>query len=224
MSFSDVFKSSFLSNINSFSTLDVILALGLAFVLGLFIFLIYKKTYQGVMYSDSFGVSLIAMSMITSLVIIAVTSNVVLSLGMVGALSIVRFRTAIKEPMDIAFLFWAIAVGIVLGAGLLPLAVIGSVIVGIVILVFSTRKLGDIPYILVVNCEKNEEAETGVNELIKEEAKKSVLKSKAVNKLGIELTYEVRIKEENTCFVNSVSSKDGVTNAVLVSYNGEYMS
>ena len=223
MSFSDVFKSSFLSNINSFSTLDVLLALGLAFVLGLFIFLIYKKTYQGVMYSDSFGVSLIAMSMITSLVIIAVTSNVVLSLGMVGALSIVRFRTAIKEPMDIAFLFWAIAVGIVLGAGLLPLAVIGSVIVGIVIVVFSTRKLGEIPYILVVNCE-NEETEDSVNELIKEEAKKSVLKSKAVNKLGIELTYEVRIKEENTGFVNSVSSKDGVTNATLVSYNGEYMS
>ena len=192
MTFSDVFKSSFLSNINSFSTLDVLLALGLAFVLGLFIFLIYKKTYQGVMYSDSFGVSLIAMSMITSLVIIAVTSNVVLSLGMVGALSIVRFRTAIKEPMDIAFLFWAIAVGIVLGAGLLPLAIIGSVIVGIVIVVFSTRKLGDIPYILVVNCE-NEEAEMSVNELIKEEAKKSVLKSKAVNNLGIELTYEVRI-------------------------------
>ena len=223
MSFSDVFKSSFLSNINSFSTLDVLLALGLAFVLGLFIFLIYKKTYQGVMYSDSFGVSLIAMSMITSLVIIAVTSNVVLSLGMVGALSIVRFRTAIKEPMDIAFLFWAIAVGIVLGAGLLPLAVIGSVIVGIVILVFSTRKLGDIPYILVVNCE-NEEAENEVNELITEEAKKSVLKSKAVNKLGVELTYEVRIKEENTGFVNAVSSREGVTNVVLVSYNGEYMS
>ena len=223
MSFSDVFKSSFLSNINSFSTLDVLLALGLAFVLGLFIFLVYKKTYQGVMYSDSFGVSLIAMSMITSLVIIAVTSNVVLSLGMVGALSIVRFRTAIKEPMDIAFLFWAIAVGIVLGAGLLPLAIIGSVIVGIVILVFSTRKLGEIPYILVVNCE-NEEAEEGVNELIKEEAKKSVLKSKAVNKLGVELTYEVRIKEENTGFMNRVSLKDGVTNAVLVSYNGEYMS
>ena len=223
MTFSDVFKSSFLSNINSFSTVDVLLALGLAFVLGLFIFLIYKKTYQGVMYSDSFGVSLIAMAMITSLVIIAVTSNVVLSLGMVGALSIVRFRTAIKEPMDIAFLFWAIAVGIVLGAGLLPLAVIGSVIVGIVIVVFSTRKLGDIPYILVVNCE-NEEAENEVNALIKEEAKKSVLKSKAVNKLGVELTYEVRIKEENTGFVNAVLAKDGVSNAVLVSYNGEYMS
>ena len=223
MTFSDVFKSSFLSNINSFSTLDVLLALGLAFVLGLFIFLIYKKTYQGVMYSDSFGISLIAMSMITSLVIIAVTSNVVLSLGMVGALSIVRFRTAIKEPMDIAFLFWAIAVGIVLGAGLIPLAIIGSVIIGIIIVVFSTRKIGDTPYILVVNCE-NEETESTANTLIKEEAKKSVLKSKAVNKLGVELTYEVRIKDDNTGFVNKISACEGVTNAVLVSYNGEYMS
>ena len=223
MTFSDVFKSSFLSNINSFSTLNVLLALGLAFVIGLFIFLIYKKTYQGVMYSDSFGVSLIAMSMITSLVIIAVTSNVVLSLGMVGALSIVRFRTAIKEPMDIAFLFWAIAVGIVLGAGLLPLAIIGSVIIGIIILVFSTRKIGDTPYILVVSCE-NEETESVAYELIKEDAKKSLLKSKSVNKLGIELTYEVRIKDDNTGFVNKISAVDGVTNAVLVSYNGEYMS
>ena len=223
MTFSDLLKSSFLSNINAFSTVDVLLALGIAFVLGLFIFLIYKKTYQGVMYSDSFGISLIAMSMITCLVIIAVTSNVVLSLGMVGALSIVRFRTAIKEPMDIAFLFWAIAVGIVLGAGLLPLAIIGSVIVGIIILVFSTRKLGDTPYILVVSCE-NEDAEKEVGEFIKEEAKKSLLKSKSVNKLGVELTYEVRIKEENTGFVNKISDVQGVSNAVLVSYNGEYMS
>ena len=223
MTFSDVFKSSFLSNINSFSTLDVLLALGLAFVIGLFIFLIYKKTYSGVMYSDSFGISLIAMSMITSLVIIAVTSNVVLSLGMVGALSIVRFRTAIKEPMDIAFLFWAIAVGIVLGAGLLPLAIIGSVIIGIIIVVFSTRKIGDTPYILVVSCE-NGETENTAYELIKAEAKKSLLKSKSVNKLGIELTYEVRIKNDNTDFVNKISAVDGVTNAVLVSYNGEYMS
>ena len=223
MTFSDVFKSSFLSNINSFSTLDVLLALGLAFVLGLFIFLIYKKTYQGVMYSDSFGVSLIAMAMITSLVIIAVTSNVVLSLGMVGALSIVRFRTAIKEPMDIAFLFWAIAVGIVLGAGLLPLAIIGSVIIGVIIVVFSTRKIGDTPYILVVSCD-NKEAEKEVAGIIEESAKKNVLKSKSVTKSGVELTYEVRIKEEDTEFVNRIYFCEGVTNAVLVSYNGEYMS
>lgn len=223
MNFSDVFKSSFLSNINSFSAVDVLLALGLSFVLGLFIFMVYKKTYMGVMYSDSFGVSLIAMSMITSLVIIAVTSNVVLSLGMVGALSIVRFRTAVKEPMDIAFLFWAIAVGIVLGAGLLPLAVIGSVIIGIVIVVFSTRKIGDIPYILVVSCNSSE-AESGAEELIKSEAKKSVLKSKCVNKIGTELTYEVRLKGDETGFINKISDSDGVSNVTLVSYNGEYMS
>lgn len=223
MTFSDAFKSSFLTNINTFSTVDVLLALGLSFVIGLFIFLIYKKTYSGVMYSDSFGLSLIAMAMVTSLVIIAVTSNVVLSLGMVGALSIVRFRTAIKDPMDIVFLFWSIAVGIVLGAGLLPLAIIGSAIIGTVIVIFATRKIGDIPYILVVNCD-NEEVEAEASKLVKEEAKKSVLKAKSVNKLGVELTYEVRIKEENTGFVNKISTCSGVTNAVLVSYNGEYMS
>ena len=223
LNFSDVFKSSFLSNVNSFSTLDVLLALGLSFVLGLFIFAIYKKTYQGVMYSDSFGVSLIAMSMITSLVILAVTSNVVLSLGMVGALSIVRFRTAIKEPMDIAFLFWSIAVGIVLGAGLLPLAVIGSVIIGIIIVIFSTRKVGDTPYILVVNCE-GEECEKIASEMIKADAKKSILKSKSVSTVGIELTYEIRLANDDTSFINRISKANGVTNAVLVTYNGEYMS
>lgn len=223
MTFSDVFKSSFLNNINSFSALDVFLALGLSFVLGLFIFLVYKKTYSGVMYSDSFGVSLIAMSMITSLVIIAVTSNVVLSLGMVGALSIVRFRTAIKEPMDIAFLFWSIAVGIVLGAGLLPLAVIGSVIIGVVIVVFQTRKTGDIPYILVVNCD-NADSEALSTKIVAEKAKKSLLKSKSVRKTGTELIWEVRLKEETASFVNELIDCDGVSNAVLVSYNGEYMS
>lgn len=223
MNFSDVFKSSFLENFNSFSALDVLLALGLSFVIGLFIFAIYKKTYQGVMYSDSFGVSLIAMSMITSLVIIAVTSNVVLSLGMVGALSIVRFRTAIKEPMDIAFLFWSIAVGIVLGAGLLPLAIIGSVIIGAVIVIFSSRKIGDTPYILVVSCD-NQDAENLSNKVISDEAKKSVLKSKTVSKNSIELTYEVRIKNDDTTFINKILANDGVTNAVLVTYNGEYMS
>lgn len=223
MTFNDIFKSSFLTKISSISVLDVLLALGLSFVIGLFIFAIYKKTYAGVMYSDSFGVSLIAMTMITSLVIIAVTSNVVLSLGMVGALSIVRFRTAIKEPMDIAFLFWAIAIGIVLGAGLIPLALIGSVIIGIMILVFSTRKIGDIPYILVVSCVDGE-AEKNAAAIIRDNTKKHILKSKTINKLGIELTYEIRIKGNNTDFINVLSAGDGVDNACLVTYNGEYMS
>ena len=127
MTFQDIFKSSFLENITSVSIPDLCICLALSFALGMFIFLIYKKTYAGVMYSSGFGVTLLALS---TVVMLAVTSNVVLSLGMVGALSIVRFRAAIKEPLDIAFLFWAIAVGIVLAAGMLPLAVIGSVVIG----------------------------------------------------------------------------------------------
>ena len=137
MSFSDIFKSSFLENVASVSILDMVLAMVLAFGLGLFIYLIYKKTYQGVMYSSSFGLTLVALTMITTLVILAVTSNVVLSLGMVGALSIVRFRTAIKEPLDIAFLFWSIAAGIVLAAGMIPLAVFGSIVIGLILLFFG---------------------------------------------------------------------------------------
>lgn len=206
----------------TFSTLDVLLALGLSFVLGLFIFIIYKKTYSGVMYSESFGISLIAMAMVTSLVIIAVTSNVVLSLGMVGALSIVRFRTAVKEPMDIAFLFWAIAVGIVLGAGLVPLAVIGSVIIGVIIVIFSTRRVRTIPYILVINCERD--AADTVCAHVAENTKKHLLKAKNISSAGLEITFEVRLFDENGAIVDSLLGLNGVSNAVLVSYNGEYMS
>ena len=152
MTFQDIFKSSFLENVTSFSALDMVIALALAFVLGLFIFLVYKKTFNGVMYSAGFGVSLLGMTLITTLIILVVTSNIVLSLGMVGALSIVRFRTAIKEPMDIVFLFWSISAGIVLGAGLIPLAIFGSLFIGIILIIFVNKKSGDSPYILVVNC------------------------------------------------------------------------
>ena len=138
--FQDIFKSSFLENVTSVTVLDMVLTLILAFAVGLFIFFIYKKCYAGVMYSASFGVTLIALCLITALLILAVTSNIVLSLGMVGALSIVRFRTAIKDPSDIAFLFWAIAAGIVLAAGFLPLAVIGSLFIGLILIIFSQNK------------------------------------------------------------------------------------
>ena len=148
MTLQDIFKSSFLENVSSVSLLDMAIALCLAFLLGLFIFFVYKKTFTGVMYSSSFGVTLMALTMITTLVILAVTSNVVLSLGMVGALSIVRFRTAIKEPLDIAFLFWAIAAGIVLAAGFIPLAVAGSGAIGAALLAFVNRKSHVNPYIL----------------------------------------------------------------------------
>ena len=150
--FQDIFKSSFLERLDAVSLPDAAIALALAFCLGLFIFLVYKKCYAGVMYAPSFGVTLIALTLITTLLILAVTSNIILSLGMVGALSIVRFRTAIKEPMDIAFLFWSIAVGIVLAAGLIPLAVFGSIFIGVVLVAFSKKKTMDSPYILVAHC------------------------------------------------------------------------
>lgn len=223
MTFHDIFKSSFLEKAASFAVLDFVIALTLAFALGLFIFLVYKKTYNGVMYSAGFGVSLMSMSMITTLVILAVTSNVVLSLGMVGALSIVRFRTAIKEPMDIAFLFWAIAVGIVLGAGLIPLAVFGSLFIGLILWIFVNRRTGDQPYIMILNCTGGE-AEKMAVEGIKEHVKKQVLKSKTVSKDGIELTLEVRLKGDSSDFVNRIAETEGVRNAILVSYNGDYMS
>ena len=222
MSFSDIFKSSFLENVTSVSLLDMLLALLLAFGVGMFIFLIYKKTYAGVMYSSSFGVTLVALTMITTLVILAVTSNVVLSLGMVGALSIVRFRTAIKEPLDIAFLFWAIAVGIVLAAGFIPLAVIGSVVIGLILLVFANRKAHVNPYIVVLSCD-GKAAEDRALALLKEKTTKCVCKSKTARAGLVELNLEVRLANDNTDFVNELSALEGVQSAVLVSYNGEYM-
>ncbi len=223
MTFRDVFKSSFLEEAADFAVLDFIIAMGIAFALGLFILWVYKKTYNGVMYSSGFGLSLMAMAMITTLVILAVTSNVVLSLGMVGALSIVRFRTAIKEPMDIAFLFWAIAVGIVLGAGMIPLAVFGSLFVGMVLWVFVNRKTTDQPYIMILNCTDGE-AEGQALEQVRKYVKKQVLKSKTVSKNGIEMTLEVRLKGDDSEFVNQIAALPGVESAVLVSYNGDYMA
>ena len=222
MTFQDIFRSSFLNNVMSVTLFDMILAITLAFMLGLFIFWIYKQTYTGVMYSGSFGVSLIALCMISTVVILAVTSNVVLSLGMVGALSIVRFRTAIKDPMDIVFLFWSIAVGIVLAAGIIPLAVFGSVFVGLILYIFASKKTFDKPYILLINCE-SQEIEQRVSQMLIASVKKLSLKSKSVTKGSIELNFEIRIKDDDYIFINLIADIEGVTNTVLVSYNGDYM-
>ena len=223
MNYNDIFKSSFLENVSSVSILDMVIALALAFCIGLFIFMVYKKTYSGVMYSAGFGVTLVAMTMITTLVILAVTSNVVLSLGMVGALSIVRFRTAIKEPLDIAFLFWSIAAGIVLAAGMIPLAVFGSVVIGIVLLVFVNKKSSSHPYILVLQCE-NHASEKKAQAYAEQQANRVVVKSKSAQKGCVELNLEIRLKDGNTDFVNVLADMPGVMSAVLVSYNGDYMN
>ncbi|HIQ59332.1 MAG TPA: DUF4956 domain-containing protein [Candidatus Merdivicinus intestinavium] len=220
--FQDIFKSSFLEHLSSVSLLDMAIAMALAFALGLFIFWMYKLCYTGVMYSASFGITLIALTMITALIIMAVVSNVVLSLGMVGALSIVRFRTAIKEPMDIAFLFWSIAAGIVLAAGLIPLAVFGSLFIGLVLFLFSRQKETDAPYILMARCD-SPETEKVVRELAAASVRKIVLKSKTVSPGQIELNYEVRLKNADTDFLNRLDALPGVSQTVLVSYNGDYM-
>lgn len=220
--FSDIFKSNFLENITSVSILDMLIAIVLAFGMGMFIFLVYKKTYTGVMYSSSFGTTLVALTMITTVVILAVTSNVVLSLGMVGALSIVRFRTAIKEPLDIAFLIWSIAVGIVLAAGMIPLAIIGSVVIGVILLVFVNRKSYSNPYIVVIRC-NGHEAESKAKTFLDGKAERCIVKSKSAQKGSVELNMEIRLKDDNTDFVNVLADMDGVQSAVLVSYNGDYM-
>ncbi|MCR5599605.1 MAG: DUF4956 domain-containing protein [Ruminococcus sp.] len=222
MSFNDIFKSNFLENVTSVSILDMLIALVLAFGLGIFIFLVYKKTYSGVMYSSSFGTTLVALTMITTVVILAVTSNVVLSLGMVGALSIVRFRTAIKEPLDIAFLFWSIAVGIVLAAGMIPLAVVGSIVIGVILLVFVNRKAHKNPYIVVIRCDGHD-SETKAKSFLEGKTERCVVKSKTAQKGFVELNMEIRLKDDNTDFVNTLADMEGVQSAVLVSYNGDYM-
>ncbi len=222
MTFKDIFKSSFFENITSVNIIDMVLALFLAFCLGAFIFWVYKKTFSGVMYSSAFGATLIALTMITTIVILAVTSNVVLSLGMVGALSIVRFRAAIKEPLDIAFLFWSIAAGIILAAGMLPLAFLGSVVVGITLLLFVNRKSHANPYIVVIQCDEQKSEQEALTYL-KKQVMKCVVKSKTVRKGAIELNVEIRMKNDNTDFVNAISDMDGVNSVVLVSYNGDYM-
>lgn len=222
MTFNDIFKSSFLDNVASVSIADVLIALILAFAIGMFIFLVYKKTYSGVMYSSTFGVTLVALTMISTLVILAVTSNVVLSLGMVGALSIVRFRTAIKEPLDIAFLFWAIAAGIVLAAGMILPAVIGSIAIGLVLLVLVNRRPNSGSYILVLSCADHASEKRAV-EYVESQVGRVSVKSKSARAGSVELDLELRLKKDNTDFINLLSEIEGVNGAQLVSYNGDYM-
>lgn len=224
INFSDILKSSFVEKLSSISYLDMAIALLLAFVVGLFIMQVYKKTFKGVMYSESFAISLLALCLITTLIILAVTSNIVLSLGMVGALSIVRFRSAIKEPIDIAYLFWSISSGIVIGAGLIPLAIIASIFIGIVMILFVNKKTANNPYILVINC-SDDDSENNVLNLLSKSVEKYNVKSKTVSPVnGVEITVEVGLKKNTTKFVNAISKLEGISNVVLVSYNGDYMS
>ena len=224
MSFQDMFKNSVLEGFTSMdiSAGRIMATFVVTCVLACYIFLIYRLMTRKSFYSKGFNVSLAAISVITAAIILAMQSNLVISLGMVGALSIVRFRTAIKEPLDIAFLFWSIAAGIVLAAGLIPLAVFGSVVIGLMLLVFANRKAHYNPYMVVIRCEDHE-SELSASEFLKSQVQRSVVKSKTAQKDLIELNIEIRLKDDNTDFINTLADMSGVSSAVLVSYNGEYM-
>lgn len=220
--FSDIFNSSFIENTASFSLVDLLLGLGVSFLVGLFIYAVYKKTFKGVIYSHSFNISLIVMTMATSLVIMGISQNVLLSLGMVGALSIVRFRTPIKDPMDLVFLFWSVIVGILSGAGFILLAVIGSILIGLVIALFSNKIKVENPYLLVVKFNQNNVGKE-LEQVIADHVKKYVLKSKSVmHDNEVEVTYEIRVKENDSAITSSVSDINGVRSAVMLSYDGNF--
>ena len=192
-----------------------------SFVLSLLIFFVYRASYKGVMYSRTFNITLIAMTMITASIILAITSNIILSLGMVGALSIIRFRTPIKDPIDIAFLFWAVGTGIVSGAGLWLLALVSAVIIGIILFVFS--KISDVrkPFLLVISY-LTEEADVRVNKLVESEVKKFQLKSKVFDGEKYEITYELRERESTAALVNDLGRIENVNSVALLGYDGDF--
>ena len=224
MSFKDIFTSDMMTRVTAVSVTDMLIGIILSFVIGLFIFFVYKKTFNGVLYSANFGLSLMGLCMVATVLIMAVSSNVVLSLGMVGALSIVRFRTAIKEPLDIVFLFWAISAGIILATGMIPLAVFGSIAVGVVLLTFANKNIKENPYLVVATLDSSD-AEKAVMDIIAKGTQKHILKGKTFSKNGsVELTVEVQLNDGESSFVKSIYEADGVNNVVMVSYNGDYMN
>ncbi|QDP41908.1 DUF4956 domain-containing protein [Radiobacillus deserti] len=220
--FTDIFKSSILEKTSSFSIIDSSIGLVVSFLIGLFIYWVYKKTFSGVIYSHSFNISLIIMSMATALIIMGISSNVLLSLGMVGALSIVRFRTPIKDPMDLVYLFWAIIAGILCGAGFIPLVLIGSVAIGIVLLLFINKIRVEDPYLLVIKY-SDSSIEHSLEHFIAGHAKKHTVKSKSVVAGDdYEATYEIRVKDNNLSFIHEISDMEGVKSAIMLSYDGNF--
>lgn len=220
--FSDVFKNSFVENFNQDLGMGrFLLTMAVALVLGLLIAIVYRVSYRGVLFSRAFAVSLLAMEVITTLILLTITSNVVLSLGMVGALSIIRFRTAIKDPLDIVFLYYSICAGIMCGAGLLGLAAIGTVIVGVILVVASRLPAAADSYILMITV--NPEDEEPIVKYIEKSTKRSKLKSKALVENTVELSMEVTLIAGSTKFLNKLNAYPGVSSVTLVKSTGEYI-
>ncbi len=204
------------------SVSDILLNLLIVLILSLFVLLIYKLSYQSNVYNKSFAMSLPISALVTAMVIMAVSSNVILSLGMVGALSIVRFRTAIKNPLDTIFMFWTIGIGITVGADTTILAIIGSVVIGGSILFVQALEIFNSPYMLIVGLEKEFDEE----ELLKEVAKvypKFQIRNKSIHKDDAEYTFEIRGKKDITLKVDAIKKLNGVSSVMLLSYRGDYV-
>ena len=206
----------------NFNPLRVVISLALALVIGLYIFFIYKKSFSGVMYSRNFNVSLILVTLVTTLVLMLISTNITLALGMVGALSIVRFRTAIKDPIDTAFMFWAVGEGLALGVGFFDAAIIGGVVIGIFVLLLSAFKVRSaMPYLLVLHY--SEAANGPIKQMIKQ-LPGARIRSKTAQRDGIELTLELRLRDNETGFVEKFLRVEGVYDASLISYQGDLVS
>nr|WP_262370545.1 DUF4956 domain-containing protein [Rossellomorea marisflavi] len=222
INFSDIFKSSFIEKTTSFSLTDSIIGLVVAFLIGLFIYVVYKKTFNGVIYSHSFNISLLIMTMATALVIMGISNNVLLSLGMVGALSIVRFRTPIKDPMDLVYIFWSIVSGILCGAGFIPLVVIGSVLIGLVLLVFVNKITVENPFLLIVKADSGSSSEAIEAELKKLTSRYQLKSQSFMGSDEMETTYEVRMKTGESAMLAELKALPGIKSAVMVSYDGNF--
>mgnify|MGYP001008415941 FL=1 len=206
----------------NFNPLQVVFSLGLALLVGLYIFFIYKKTFGGVMYSRNFNVTLIMITLVTTLMLMLITTNLTLSLGMVGALSIIRYRTAIKDPVDTGFLFWAVGEGVALGASFYDVALIGGALIGIFVLLISAFKVrSSMPYLLVLHY--NEAASGAIKQMVKQ-LPGARMRSKTAQRDGIEMTLEMRLKDNETGFVEKFLRVDGVYDASLISYQGDMVS
>ena len=206
--------------IERFTSIEIVVNMGMSFILGMCIFYVYRKTFQGVLYQRSFNVSLITIAMVVTLVIMTISGNLILSLGMVGALSIVRFRTPIKDPVDLVFIFWAIAIGIGNGVAFFNLTIIGSVIMAVALVVLTRKDSDETPFLLVIQLQKGANEES-VMAFIEKSVERFALKSKTVNSAYTELTAEVRLLNSNTGFVSELEQEFGITKATLISYSGD---
>lgn len=220
INFQDVIKKSMLhlEAFRSINYLDMALGLACSFAIGMFIYWIYKRYFRGVVYSYNYNVSFVLMTMITTLIIMTISTNIVLSLGMVGALSIVRFRTAVKDPLDIVYMFWAIAAGISSGAKLYPLALLGSLAIGLTIAWLSKKKTKQESYLLIIR--HMEEATDDLRVQLR--LLNTKLKSKSVRKDFTELTVEISLRDDNTAFMKVINNIDGVMECSLINYTGDY--